>query len=153
MNKFWNTRANLPLISLITLDILLKLYKPLRAVAAIVAGSACKITWKSVENWLRYQRKTGKNDDKNAQRSVRTHCRQWACGHCDCLGIFLIYRLTTFDARIRRQKSSKSANRVFYISLNKGYLGKVIFSRLFSASYHILKKKKKKKNDIGPMSM
>ena len=51
-----------------------------------------------------------------------------------------------------RQKSSKSANRVFYISLNKGYFGKAIFSRLFSASYHILKKKKKK-NDIGPMSM
>ena len=85
-------------------------------------------------------------------RSVRTHCRQWACGHCDCLGIFLIYRLTTFDVRIRRQKSSKSANRVFYISLNKGYFGKAIFSRLFSARYHILKKKKKKK-DIGPMSM
>ena len=76
---------------------------------------------------------------------MRTHCRQWACGHCDCLGIFLIYRLTTFDVRIRRQKSSKSANRVFYISLNKGYFGKAIFSRLFSARYHILKKKKKKK--------
>ena len=76
---------------------------------------------------------------------MRTHCRQWACGHCDCLGIFLIYRLTTFDVRIRREKSSKSANRVFYISLNKGYFGKAIFSRLFSARYHILKKKKKKK--------
>ena len=111
----------------------------------MVAGSACKITWKSVENWLRYQRKTGKNDDKNAQRSVKTHCRQWVCGHCDCLVISLIFRLTTFDVRIRRQKSSKSANRVFYISLNKGYFGKAIFSRLFSARYHILKKKKKKK--------
>ena len=41
-------------------------------------------------------------------------------------------------------KSSKSANRVFYISLNKGYFGKTIFSRLFSARYHILKKKKKR---------
>ena len=76
---------------------------------------------------------------------MRTHCRQWACGHCDCLGIFLIYRLTTFDVRIRRKKSSKSTNRVFYISLNKGYFGKAIFSRLFSARYHIFKKKKKKK--------
>ena len=76
---------------------------------------------------------------------MRTHCRQWACGYCDCLGIFLIYRLTTFDVRIRRQKSSKSANMVFYISLNKGYFGKAIFSRLFSARYHIFKKKKKKK--------
>ena len=50
-----------------------------------------------------------------------------------------------------RLLSSKSADRVFYISLNKGYFGKAIFSRLFSARYHILKKKKK--NDIGPMSM
>ena len=76
---------------------------------------------------------------------MKTHCRQWVCGHCDCLVISLIFSLTTFDVRIRRQKSSKSANRVFYISLNKGYFGKAIFSRLFSARYHILKKKKKKK--------
>ena len=75
---------------------------------------------------------------------MKTHCRQWVCGHCDCLGISFIFRLTTFDVRIRRQKSSKSANRVFYISLNKGYFGKAIFSRLFSARYHILKKKTKK---------
>ena len=75
---------------------------------------------------------------------MKTHCRQWVCGHCDCLGISLIFRLTTFDVRIRRQKLSKSADRVFYISLNKGYFGKAIFSRLFSARYHILKKKKKK---------
>ena len=74
---------------------------------------------------------------------MKTHCRQWVCGHCDCLVISLIFRLTTFDVRIRRQKSSKSANRVFYISLNKGYFGKAIFSRLFSARYHLLKKKKK----------
>ena len=76
---------------------------------------------------------------------MKTHCRQWVCGHCDCLSISLIFRLTTFDVRIRRQKSSKSANRVFYISLNKGYFAKAIFSRLFSARYRILKKKKKKK--------
>ena len=80
---------------------------------------------------------------------MKTHCRQWVCGHCDCLGISLIFRLTTFDVRIRRQKSSKSANRVFYISLNKGYFGKAIFSRLFSARYHILKKNKKKKTILG----
>ena len=73
---------------------------------------------------------------------MRTHCRQWVCGHCDCLSISLIFRLTTFDVRIRRQKSSKSENRVFYISLNKGYFAKAIFSRLFSARYHILKKKR-----------
>ena len=76
---------------------------------------------------------------------MKTHCRQWVCSHCDCLGISLIFRLTTFDVRIIRQKSSNSANRVFYISLNKGYFGKAIFSRLISARYHIFKKKKKKK--------
>ena len=44
---------------------------------------------------------------------MKTHCRQWVCGHCDCPVISLIFRLTTFDVRIGRQKSSKSANRVF----------------------------------------
>ena len=76
---------------------------------------------------------------------MKTHCRQWVCGHCDCLVISLIFRLTTFDVRIRRQKSSKSTNRVFYISLNKGYFGKTIFSRLFSARYYIFKKKQRKR--------
>ena len=122
----------------------LKLYKLFRAVAVIVADGACKITYKSVENWLRYQRKTGKNDDKNAQRSVKTHCRKWVWGYCDCLGISFIFRLTTFDVGIRRQKPSNGENRVFHFTLNKGYIGKAIFSSSFSARYHILKKKKKK---------
>ena len=91
-----------------------------------------------------YQRKMGKNNDKNAQRSVKTHCRQWVCGYCYCLGISFFFRLTTSDVRIRHQKPPNSENRVFYISLNKGYIGKAIFSRSFSARYHILKKKKKK---------
>ena len=108
-----------------------------------------KITWKSVENWLRYQRKLGKNNDKNAKRSVNTHCRQWVCGYCDCLGISFFFRLTTSDVRIRRQKPRNSKNSVFHISLNKGYIGKAIFFRSFSARYHILKKKKKKKNLLG----
>ena len=55
---------------------------------------------------------------------------------------FCHFRLTTFDVRIRHQKSSNSANGVFCISLNKGYIGKAIFSRLFSARYHNLKKKR-----------
>ena len=76
---------------------------------------------------------------------MKTHCRQWVCGHCDCLGISLIFRLTTFDVRIRRQKSSNSANRVFYISLNKGYFGKAIFSRLFQLGIITSKKTNKKK--------
>ena len=81
----------------------------------------------------------GKNNDKNAQRSVNTHCRQWVCGYCDCVGISFFFRLTTSDVRIRRQKPPNSENRVFHNSLNKGYIGKAIFSRSFSA---ILKKKK-----------
>ena len=64
---------------------------------------------------------------------------------------FFVWRLLTSESDVKSHQ--KSANRVFYISLNKGYFGKAIFSRLFSARYHILKKKKKKKNDIGPMSM
>ena len=123
---------------------LIKLRHIYRAVAVISADSACKSTLKSAENWLRYQRKMGKNNDKNAQRSVKTHCRQWVCGYCYCLGISFFFRLTTSDVRIRRQKPPNSENRVFHISLNRGYIGKAIFPRSFSARYHILKKKKKK---------
>ena len=52
--------------------------------------------------------------------------------------------------------SLKSMKKVWFInSPNNWYFGKAIFSRLFSASYHILKKKKKKKkikcSDIGQM--
>ena len=82
----------------------------------------------------------GKNNDKNAQRSVKTHCRQWVCGYCYCLGISFFSRLTTSDVRIRCQKPPNSENRVFHISLNKGYIGKTIFSRSFSARYRIFKK-------------
>ena len=78
----------------------------------------------------------------------KTHCRQCVCGHCDCLVISLIFRLTTFDVRIMRQKSSKSANRCFTSCSIRG-ISKTIFSRLFSARYHILKKKKKKKPILG----
>ena len=56
---------------------------------------------------------------------------------------FFVWRLLTSESDVKSHQ--KSANRVFYISLNKGYFGKAIFSRLFSARYHILKKKKKKK--------
>ena len=58
---------------------------------------------------------------------------------------FSHFSFDDFWRQNQTSKSSKSANRVFYISLNKGYFGKAIFSRLFSARYHILKKKKKKK--------
>ena len=63
---------------------------------------------------------------------------------------FFVWRLLTSESDVKSHQ--KVQNRVFYISLNKGYFGKAIFSRLFSARYHILKTKKKK-NDIGPMSM
>ena len=81
---------------------------------------------------------------------MKTHCRQWVCGYCDCLGISIFFCLTTFDVRNRRQNPSNSENRVFQISSNKGYIGQAIFSRSFSARYHIFKKKKKKKKILGP---
>ena len=83
---------------------------------------------------------------------MKTHCRQWVVAIVTVLAFlsFFVWRLLTSESDVK--KSSNSANRVFYISLNKGYIGKAIFSRLFSARYHNLKKKKKK-NDIGPMSL
>ena len=48
---YWNTQANFTLISLKTLKYSLKLYRIFRAVAIIPFDGACKITWKTVENW------------------------------------------------------------------------------------------------------
>ena len=56
---------------------------------------------------------------------------------------FFVWRFLTSQSNVKSHQKVK--NRVFYISLNKGYFGKAIFSRLFSARYHILKKKKKKR--------
>ena len=130
IKNFWSTSSNfviftgqLPWYQLVVL--------------AKLRENRLRIDWDTSKN-------LGKNNDKNAQRSVNTHCGQWVCGYCDCLGISFFFRLTTSDVRIRRQKPPNSEKRVFHISLNKGYIGKAIFSRSFSARYHILKKKKKK---------
>ena len=48
---YWNTQANFTLISLITFEVSLKLYRIHRAVAIIPFDGACKTTWKTVENW------------------------------------------------------------------------------------------------------
>ena len=45
-------------ITLITLKYSIKPHQIFRAVAAMAANGVCKITCKTVENWLRYQRKT-----------------------------------------------------------------------------------------------
>ena len=129
MNKFLNIQANLPLISLITLAQNLQTSQG-RAIVRLQNYNRVRIDWDICEK--------RKNDDKNAQRSVKTHCRQWVCGHCDWS--FFVWRFLTSESDVKK----KSANRVFYISPNKGYFGKAIFSRLFSARYYILKKKKKK---------
>ena len=79
------------------------------------------------------------------QRSVKTHCRQWVCGHCDCLGISLIFRLTTFDGSIRRQKSPNSANRVFTSPSIRGISEKQSFLFYFQLGIISWKKNKKKR--------
>ena len=106
---FENTQANFTLISLITFEVLHQIRHIYRAVAVISADGACKITWKSVENWLRYQRELGKNNDKMAKRSVNTHCRQWVCGYCDCLGIsfFFVWRLLTSESDVKNRETVK----------------------------------------------
>ena len=130
IKNFWSTSSNFVIFTG-----QLPLYQLM--VPAKLRENRLRIDWDTSE-------KLGKNNDKNAQRSVNTHCRQWVCGYCDCLGISFFFRLTTSDVRSRRQKPPNSENRVFHISLNKGYIGKAIFSRSFSARYHIFKKKKKK---------
>ena len=132
------TQSNFTLISIITFEVLAQTLLTFQG----SRRNSCR--W-CLQNYIKIGcelteilAKTGKNDDKNAQRSVKTHCRKWVWGYCDCLGISFIFRLTTFDVRIRRQKPSNGENRVFHFSLNKGYVGKTIFSSSFSARYHIL---------------
>ena len=103
---------------------------------------------KLCENRLRIDRDTSENWVKIMTKMPRDLWIRIVDSGCvaiaDCLGISFFFRLTTSDVRIRRQKPPNSEKRVFHISLNKGYIGKAIFSRSFSARYHILKKKKKK---------
>ena len=48
---FNNNQSNFTPISLITFAVIIKLRQIYRAVAVIPADGACKITWKTVENW------------------------------------------------------------------------------------------------------
>ena len=48
---FNNTQSNFSTISLITFAVINQTLPNLRAVAVITADDACKITWKTVENW------------------------------------------------------------------------------------------------------
>ena len=121
----------------------IKLRHMYRAVAVISADGACKITWKSVENWLRYQRKLGKKNDKNAQRSMNT------------VGVWLLrlswhFFLFSFDDFWRQNQTSKNRQTVkigcFTSPSIRAISEKQSFLVHFSAGYHILKKKKKKKS-------
>ena len=58
---------------------------------------------------------------------------------------FSHFSFDDFWRQNQTSKSSKSANRVFYISLNKGYFGKAIFLVYFQLGIISWKKKKKKK--------
>ena len=75
---------------------------------------------------------------------MNTHCRQWVCGYCDCLGISFFFRLTTSDVRIRRQKPPNSENRVFHISSIRAISEKQSFLVHFQLGIISWKKKKKK---------
>ena len=48
---FNNTQSNFTQISLITFAVIIQLRQIYRAIAVIPADGACKITWKTVENW------------------------------------------------------------------------------------------------------
>ena len=147
MNNFWNTQSNFTLISLITFEIFSQTLHNLQG------SRRNTIRWclqnYMVNGWeltseLTSKWKTGKNDDKNAQRSVKTHCRQWVCGHCDCLDISLIFRLTTFDVRIRRQSHQKVQIGCFTSPSIRGISEKQSFLVYFQLGIISWKKKKKK---------
>ena len=106
-------------------------------VPAKLRENRLRIDWDTSENWVKIMTKMPRD---LWIRIVDSGCVAIAT----VLAFLSFFRLTTSDVRIRRQKPPNSEKRVFHISLNKGYIGKAIFSRSFSARYHILKKKKKK---------
>ena len=75
---------------------------------------------------------------------MKTHCRQWVCRHCDCLGISLIFRLTTFDVRIRGQNHQKVQIGCFTSPSKRGISEKQSFLVYFQLGIISWKKNKKK---------
>ena len=108
------------------------------------------------KNRLRIDRDTSENWVKIMTKMPRDLWIRIVDSGCVAIATVLAFLSFSFDDFWRQNQTSKppnSENRVFHISLNKGYIGKAIFSRSFSARYHILKKKKKKKKSVGSMSL
>ena len=122
----------------------LKLYQLLRAVAVIVADGVCKIMWKSVENWLRYQRKTGKNDQKNAHRDLWKriiYSRFVAIATVLAFLSFFVWRLLTSESDVKSLQTVKI--RCFTFPSKRGVSKKQSFLVLFQLGIISYKKKKK----------
>ena len=135
INNFWSTSSNFVIFTG-----QLPWYQLM--VPAKLRENRLRIDWDTSENWVKIMTKMPRD---LWIRIVDSGCVAIAT----VLAFLSFFRLTTSEVRIRRQKPPNSENRVFHISLDKGYIGKAIFSRSFSARYHILKKKKKKKNLLG----
>ena len=137
IKNFWSTSSNFVIFTG-----QLPLYQLM--VPAKLRDNRLRIGWDTSENWVKIMTKMPRD---LWIRIVDSGCVAIAT----VLAFLSFFRLTTSDVRISRQKPPNSENRVLHISLNKGYIGKAIFSRSFSARYHISKKKKKK--SIGSMSL
>ena len=129
IKNFWSTSSNLVIFTG-----QLPWYQLM--VPAKLRENRLRIDWDTSENWVK---KITKMPRDLWIRIVDSGCV--AIATVLAFLSFFVWRHS--DVRIRRQKPPNSDNRVFHISLNRGYIGKAIFSRSFWARYHILKKKKK----------
>ena len=87
----------------------IKLRHIYRAVAVISADGACKITWKSVENWLRYQQKWVKIMTKMSRdlwiRFVDSGCV--AIATVLAFLSFFVWRLLTLESDVKNRQTVK----------------------------------------------
>ena len=135
INNFWSTSSNFVIFTG-----QLSWYQLM--VPAKSRENRLRIDWDTSENWVKIMTKMPRD---LWIRIVDSGCV--AIATVLAFLSFFVWRLLTSESDVKKPPNSE--NRVFHISLNKGYIGKTIFSRSFSARYHILKKKKKKKNLLG----
>ena len=130
IKNFWSTSSNFVIFTG-----QLPLYQLM--VPAKLRENRLRIDWDTSENWVKIMTKMPRD---LWIRIVDSGCV--AIATVLAFLSFFVWRLLTSESDVKNRQNSE--NRVFHISLNKGYIGKAIFSRSFSARYHILKKKKKK---------
>ena len=140
INNFWKTSSNFVIFTG-------KLPWYQLMVPAKLPENRLRIDWDTSENWVKIMTKMPRD---LWIRIVDSGCV--AIATVLAFLSFFVWRLLTSESDVKNRQTVKIGCFTHPPPTpNKGYIGKAIFSRSFSARYHILTKKKKK--SIGSMSL